>query len=44
VMAGGRLVADETPRALLAGAGGEVAQALVAVPRAQAAALAALTA
>jgi osmoprotectant transport system ATP-binding protein len=42
VMAKGRIVADEAPRALLAGAGGEVAQALVAVPRAQSAALAKL--
>ena len=36
VMSEGSLVADETPRALLAGAGGEVAQGLVAVPRQQA--------
>ncbi len=36
VMRGGRIVADETPQALLAGAGGEAAQALVAVPRTQA--------
>jgi osmoprotectant transport system ATP-binding protein len=36
VMDRGALVADETPRALLAGAGGVVAQALVAVPRNQA--------
>ncbi|MGN6279680.1 MAG: ATP-binding cassette domain-containing protein [Sphingomonas sp.] len=36
VMQGGRLVADATPRALLAGEGGEEADALVAVPRAQA--------
>ncbi|MEZ5680738.1 MAG: ATP-binding cassette domain-containing protein [Erythrobacter sp.] len=36
VMDAGRVVADETPAALLAGAGGEVAQGLVAVPRAQA--------
>ncbi len=43
VMEAGRIVADEVPRALLAGAGGAVAQALVAVPRAQATALAALT-
>lgn len=42
VMDAGCIVADETPRALLAGAGGEVAQGLVAVPRAQAAALAEL--
>lgn len=40
VMDKGELVADETPRALLAGAGGEVAQRLVAVPRHQAEALA----
>ena len=40
VMAGGRLVADERPRALLDGAGGPEAQALVAVPRDQAARLA----
>ncbi len=33
VMDAGRVVADETPHALLDGAGGEVAQALVAVPR-----------
>jgi osmoprotectant transport system ATP-binding protein len=36
VMAAGRLVADATPAQLLAGEGGEHAQALVAVPRAQA--------
>jgi osmoprotectant transport system ATP-binding protein len=42
VMAAGRIVADEEPRALLAGAGGEIAQALVAVPRAQSEALAKL--
>ena len=42
VMAAGRIVADETPGALLAGAGGDAAQALVGVPRAQAARLAAL--
>ncbi len=40
VMSQGRIVADETPSALLAGAGGDEAQALVAVPRAQARALA----
>lgn len=40
VMDKGELVADETPHALLAGAGGEVAQRLVAVPRHQAEALA----
>lgn len=42
VMAAGRIVADETPAALLDGGGGAVAQALVAVPRAQATRLAAL--
>ncbi len=36
VMDGGRIVADETPHALLDGAGGEIAQALVSVPRGQA--------
>lgn len=36
LMDGGHLVADETPRALLAGHGGDVAQSLVAVPRDQA--------
>ncbi|WP_375397704.1 ATP-binding cassette domain-containing protein [uncultured Sphingomonas sp.] len=35
VMAAGRIVADTTPQALLAGEGGDAAQALVAVPRAQ---------
>ena len=44
VMDGGQIVADETPRALLSGAGGDVAQNLVAVPRAQADALAELEA
>lgn len=44
VMNRGELVADETPRALLAGAGGEVAQRLVAVPRNQAERLAAMEA
>ena len=44
VMDAGRIVADESPRALINGAGGEVAQALVAVPRAQADALAELEA
>jgi osmoprotectant transport system ATP-binding protein len=39
VMDGGRIVADETPRSLLHGAGGEVAQGLVSVPRDQAEAL-----
>lgn len=42
VMESGRIVADETPRALLAGKGGAAAQALVAVPRAQADALEAM--
>jgi osmoprotectant transport system ATP-binding protein len=42
VMDAGRLVADETPRALLAGEGGPVAQGLVAVPRQQAERLAAM--
>lgn len=36
VMDAGALVADETPRALLKGEGGEIAQGLVAVPREQA--------
>ena len=43
VMDGGRIVADQTPRALLEGRGGDVAQGLVAVPREQAARVAALT-
>jgi osmoprotectant transport system ATP-binding protein len=43
VMDAGRIVADRTPAQLLAGEGGEAAQALVAVPRAQARALAGLT-
>ncbi|MBU2587315.1 MAG: ATP-binding cassette domain-containing protein [Alphaproteobacteria bacterium] len=42
VMDGGRIVADETPRALLAGEGGGAAQGLVAVPREQAERLAAM--
>lgn len=42
VMDAGRIVADETPSALLAGKGGEIAQGLVAVPRAQAERLAAM--
>ncbi len=42
VMDSGRIVADETPRALLAGKGGGAAQGLVAVPREQAERLAAL--
>lgn len=36
VMSFGKLVADETPQALLAGKGGDIAQGLVAVPRQQA--------
>jgi osmoprotectant transport system ATP-binding protein len=36
VMAGGRIVADATPKELLAGEGGAEAQALVAIPRDQA--------
>jgi osmoprotectant transport system ATP-binding protein len=36
VMAGGRIVADASPKALLAGKGGAEADALVAVPREQA--------
>ena len=42
VMSRGAVVADETPRALLAGNGGAIAQGLVAVPRDQAERLAAL--
>jgi osmoprotectant transport system ATP-binding protein len=42
VMRAGRIVADETPAALLAGKGGDAAQALVAVPRTQAERLARL--
>ena len=42
VMDAGRIVADATPQALLAGQGGAVADALVAVPRAQARRLRAL--
>ncbi|MEO6388194.1 MAG: ATP-binding cassette domain-containing protein [Croceibacterium sp.] len=42
VMQAGRIVADATPGELLAGGGGDAAQALVAVPRAQARALAAM--
>ena len=42
VMDRGRIVADETPTRLLAGAGGSVAQALVEVPREQARRLAAI--
>ncbi|MBY6218869.1 ATP-binding cassette domain-containing protein [Qipengyuania aquimaris] len=43
VMDAGRIVADELPAALLAGNGGEIAQALVAVPRHQAERLAELS-
>ena len=42
VMDAGSIVADETPQALIQGAGGEVAQGLVAVPREQAERLAAM--
>ena len=42
VMQAGRIVADETPAALVAGEGGAAAQALVAVPRTQAERMAAL--
>ncbi len=42
VMDAGRVVADQAPAALLKGAGGEQAQALVAVPREQAQRIAAL--
>lgn len=42
VMDAGRIVADRTPAQLVAGDGGAVAQALVAVPREQAARLAAM--
>jgi osmoprotectant transport system ATP-binding protein len=44
VMDAGLIVADETPHALLAGRGGDVAQGLVAVPRDQAERLAAMEA
>ena len=44
VMDAGMLVADETPRALLAGEGGPVAQRLASVPREQAERLAAMEA
>jgi len=43
VMDRGHVVADEAPAALLAGAGGAIAQALVAIPRDQARTLAART-
>ena len=42
VMDRGEIVADETPAALLAGNGGDVAQGLVAVPREQAEKLSAM--
>ncbi len=42
VMSEGRIVADELPEALINGAGGDIAQGLVAVPRAQAEKLAAM--
>jgi osmoprotectant transport system ATP-binding protein len=42
VMEAGRIVADASPHELLAGQGGETAQSLVAVPRAQAERLAAM--
>lgn len=42
VMDHGALVADETPRALLSGNGGDIAQGLVAVPREQAERLSAI--
>jgi osmoprotectant transport system ATP-binding protein len=42
VLSQGRIAADTTPAALLRGEGGDVAQALVAVPKAQAARLAEL--
>ena len=42
VLSDGRIMADETPVALLGGAGGNVAQALVAIPRNQAVRLAGL--
>ncbi len=42
VMDAGQIVADETPAALLAGKGGEIAQGLVAVPREQAERLASM--
>jgi len=44
VMDSGRVVADEVPRALLAGEGGDIAQGLVSVPRQQAERLARLEA
>ncbi len=42
VMDSGKIVADESPQALLQGCGGEIAQGLVAVPREQADKLAAM--
>jgi osmoprotectant transport system ATP-binding protein len=42
VMDTGSIVADETPQALVQGAGGDVAQGLVAVPREQAERLASM--
>ncbi len=42
VMDAGRIVADATPAQLMAGEGGVIAQALVAVPREQARRIAAL--
>jgi osmoprotectant transport system ATP-binding protein len=44
LLEGGRVIADETPVALLGGAGGAGAQAMVAIPRDQAARLAGLRA
>ncbi len=44
VLSDGRVVAHETPAALVNGAGGDIAQALVAIPRDQAARLAGLRA
>jgi osmoprotectant transport system ATP-binding protein len=43
VLEAGRVIADETPVALLGGAGGASAQAMVAIPREQAARLAGLS-
>jgi osmoprotectant transport system ATP-binding protein len=44
VLAAGRVIADETPVALLGGAGGAAAQAMVEIPRDQASRLAGLSA